>query len=270
MNLHPGARVIDATLGLGGHAMMILKQIGTNGQLTGFDRDAQNLDLARQQLATYEAQITFINDSFGNMSAHDLQPVDAILFDLGFSSVHVDDASRGFSFLREGPLDMRYDKAQELTAETIVNGWSKDELAELFRVFGEEPRAREIAAAICKGRKKQRIVTTTQFADLVEMVVKRRGRIHPATRVFQALRIVTNDEFGEIKKGLTSAVNLLKPGGRLVVITFHSLEDRIVKQFLKESEGLAVLTKKAIKPTHNEIQSNPRSRSALVRIAEKG
>ncbi|PJA46638.1 hypothetical protein CO173_02620 [Candidatus Uhrbacteria bacterium CG_4_9_14_3_um_filter_41_35] len=269
LNLQPGATVIDATLGLGGHAKMILEIIGPKGHLIGFDRDENNLDQARQNLKEFKDQITLIKDSFGNMSKYDLPPADAILFDLGFSSVHVDDASRGFSFLREGPLDMRYDKAQELTAEMIVNGWSKEELAQLFRVYGEEPKAREIAKAIFVARKKSRITSTVQLAEVVEDVIKHRGKAHPATRIFQAIRIAVNDEFGEIEKGFASAVSQLNNRGRLAIISFHSLEDKLIKNLIKDLAQLEKVTKKPIVPKYDEIKENKRARSAKLRIAEK-
>lgn len=269
LNLTPGAAVLDGTVGLGGHASQILKVIGPKGQLVGIDRDARNLELAEQNLTSYKDQVTLIHDSFGDLAKHDLGPFDGILFDLGFSSVHVDDASRGFSFQADGPLDMRYDTTQEVSAETIVNGWQQNELADLFRVYGEEPRANQIAKAITHERRKDRIVSTKQLADLIESVAPRRGKIHPATKVFQALRMQVNDELGEIDRGLEAAVSLLKPEGRLCVITFHSLEDRLVKQFINNNQELTRVSKKPIRPSWEEQQSNPRSRSAKLRVAEK-
>lgn len=268
LNLSAGASVIDATLGLGGHTSLMLDITAPNGVVVGVDRDARNLELAKERLKQFKDRVIYIHDSFANLGDHDLQLVDAVLFDLGFSSLHVDDASRGFSFQNEGPLDMRYDISQELTAEGIVNSWSRDELARLFRIYGEEERANDIAKAICKERKTERFTITTQLADLVSKVVKRRGK-HPATKVFQSLRIAVNDELGEIEKGIKAATGLLRPGGRIAVITFHSIEDRLVKQLFRENQHLNVLTKKVIKPSYKEARENRRARSSKLRIAER-
>ena len=173
--------------------------------------------------------------------------------------------------MNEGPLDMRYDREGKVTAESIVNSWSSDDLARIFRVYGEEPAARLIAKTICAARETEPIVTTLQLANLVASVIPRRGKIHPATRVFQALRIVVNDELGELERALPAFVELLKPGGRLAVISFHSLEDRMVKRFIAAQEGttLRSLSKHVITPSEEEIRSNPRSRSAKLRVAER-
>ena len=269
LSLHENAVIVDATLGLGGHTREILERTVPNGRVIGFDRDARNLDLAREELKDLADRIEFINDSFGAMQDHVKEPVDAVLFDIGFSSLHVDDPERGFSFMHDGPLDMRYDQSQELTAEMIVNSWTRDELAELFRKLGEESFAAQIAKAIFIARRKNRITTTRELADVVSGAVRRSGKHHPATKVFQALRIAVNDELGEVEKGLEAAVNVLKPSGRLVVISFHSLEDRIVKNFVKNREDLEPITKRPIKPEFKETKSNPRARSAKLRIAQK-
>jgi 16S rRNA (cytosine1402-N4)-methyltransferase len=268
LNLHPGASVIDATLGLGGHTSFMLDITAPDGVVVGVDRDVRNLELAKERLKQYKDRVVYIHDSFANIGDHDLQSVDAVLFDLGFSSLHIDDASRGFSFQKEGPLDMRYDTMQELTAEGIVNSWPREELARLFRIYGEEERADDVAKAICKSRKTERFTTTTQLADLISTVISRRGK-HPATKVFQALRIAVNDELGEIEKGIKAATGLLKPGGRIAVITFHSIEDRLVKQLFRENQHLEVLTKKVIKPSYQETRENPRARSSKLRIAKR-
>ncbi|MCH8049409.1 16S rRNA (cytosine(1402)-N(4))-methyltransferase RsmH, partial [Patescibacteria group bacterium] len=194
---------------------------------------------------------------------------DAILFDLGLSSPHVDMPERGFSFREDGPLDMRYDTTQELTAQEIVNTWSVDELTRVFHLYGEEERARDIASGVVKARREKRIETTTQLADIITRVKKRREKIHPATKVFQALRIAVNDELHQIDAGLRAAVDMLKPGGRLAAISFHSLEDRLVKHFFKSDPQLKRITKKIIRPSVEEITRNPRARSAKLRIAEK-
>lgn len=269
LNPQPGQIYIDATLGLGGHAQMLLEAVGPDGKLIAFDRDERNLAIAKENLANYEQQIRFIHESFGEMDHYDLPMVHGVLFDLGFSSAHVDDPARGFSFRNDGPLDMRYDQRQSVTAESIVNGWPKEELAKLFRKLGEEPFAIQIANAIFHARRKNRIVTTYQLADLISEVKPGRPKRHPATQVFQALRIAVNNEFEEIEKGLTSAINLLQPGGRVAVMSFHSIEDRIIKNFFKESTEVEILTKKPIQPNYLEVKDNKRARSAKLRVAEK-
>jgi 16S rRNA (cytosine1402-N4)-methyltransferase len=269
LHLQPGMTVIDATLGLGGHSAEILKLISPNGKLIGFDRDIRNLEVAADNLSNFKDRITLINSSFAEMSTHVNEKVDAILFDLGFSSVHVDEADRGFSFQHEGPLDMRYDQKTELTAEDIINGWSKEELSKLFRIYAEEPRAPQVAKAIFDARRRSRIISTTQLSDIICTVVPRRGKRHPATTIFQALRIAVNDEFSHIEKGILSAIDLLKSGGRLAVITFQSMEDRLVKQILNKNISLDRVHKKPLVPTRAEELSNPRARSAKLRIAIK-
>ena len=267
--LKPGGRVLDGTVGLGGHAAMMLHATSPDGTLVGFDRDARNLAVARENLSLFGNRVELINDSFGNLAEHAVHAFDAELFDLGFSSVHVDDASRGFSFQHDGPLDMRYDTRQELTAEEVVNSFSRDELAAIFRRYGEEPMAPKVAKAIFEARREQRITTTLQLADIISAVIPRRGKMHPATRVFQALRIVVNDELGEVERGLASAVSALRPGGRIGVISFHSLEDRLVKNFFRERSDVTIITKKPLVAAREEAKANPRSRSAKLRIAEK-
>ncbi len=267
--LRPGARVLDGTVGLGGHAGLMLEATSPDGTLVGFDRDARNLAIARENLSSFGTRVELINDSFGNLAGLSLGQFDAELFDLGFSSVHVDDASRGFSFQHDGPLDMRYDTRQELTAEEVVNSWSRDELATVFRRYGEEPMAPQAAKAIFDARRNERITTTAQLAEIISAVIPRRGKMHPATLVFQALRIVVNDELGEVERGLVAAIEALKPGGRIAVITFHSLEDRLVKNLFRESEFVENITKKPLTATREEAKANPRSRSAKLRIAQK-
>lgn len=268
LDLKPGQTIIDGTLGLGGHAALILDQLGPTGQLIGIDRDARNLKLAQELLAKYGDRVSYVHSSFSAMNTLGVK-ADGILLDLGFSSVHVDAPERGFSFQNDGPLDMRYDTSGELTAEAIVNGWSKDELAELLRRLGEEPQARRIASAIFEARRAKRITSTVQLADIVSAVVSRRGKTHPATKTFQALRLAVNDELGEVQKGLEAAAATLHPGGVLAVITFHSLEDRLVKHWLKNSTEFEPVTKKPIVPGRPEILSNPRARSAKLRLAKR-
>lgn len=269
LSIEPGMRVLDATVGLGGHARLLLAANAPDGELIAFDRDDRNLEASRKNLADDADRITFIHDSYANLEQYALDPVRAAVFDLGYSSVHVDDATRGFSFQKDGPLDMRYDTRQEMTAEGIVNSWTQDELADLFRQYGEEPLAAQIATAITKQRKRERFETTTQLADFISQAIHRRSRVHPATRVFQALRIAVNDEFGELERGLAAIENVLAPDGRVAIITFHSLEDRIVKKFIKASDKLEAVHKKVIKPSFEEVQNNPRARSAKLRIAQR-
>ncbi len=271
----PGEHFIDGTVGQGGHAQEILKRILPDGRLLAIDRDEVNLETARERLAKYGKAVTFVRDSYANLTKHayDLgfTSISGILLDLGFSSAHVEDAGRGFSFQNQGPLDMRYDRTQELSAAVIVNGWTKDELVRIFRIYGEERFAHKIADAIISARRKERILTTLQLVDVITSVVPRRGKIHPATRVFQALRIAVNDELGELERALPDLIALLKPGGKLAVISFHSLEDRVVKVYLKAHDGkeLRVLTKHVEVPTEEELKHNPRSRSAKLRVAER-
>lgn len=267
--LQPGMTVLDGTLGLGGHAGLILEATEPDGTLYGFDRDARNLTLAKERLTRFGTRITFVNDSFGMVDEHDVPVLDGALLDLGFSSLHVDDPARGFSFMHDGPLDMRYDTRQEVTAEMIVNGWSRDDLAAIFREYGEESYAARIAKAITEARKKQRITTTGQLADLISSLAGRRGKTHPATKVFQALRIAVNDELGELERGLRKIADKLKPGARFAVITFHSLEDRVVKNFFADQGDLEKMTKKPIVPSTEETRRNPRARSAKLRLAVK-
>jgi 16S rRNA (cytosine1402-N4)-methyltransferase len=268
LNLSPGASVIDATVGLGGHAALILEAIGPTGRLYAFDRDGRNLKEAKVNLAAHK-NVEYFNDSFANMNNYKIPKVDGILYDLGFSSVHVDDALRGFSFQKEGPLDMRYDRRQSLTAEEIVNGWSREDLTTAIRQLGEDPLAPRIAKAITDARKKDRIVSTTQLADIISDAVRRRGRLHPATLTFQALRMIVNDEMGQIKLGLDAGIELLKTDGRIAVISFHSHEDRLVKQTFKTDERLEVLTKRPLVPSRAEQVANKRARSSKLRIARK-
>lgn len=266
LQLAQGQVVVDATAGLGGHTRL-LAEIVKPGTVYAFDRDARNIEIASRNLEDLH-NVQFIHGSYAEMGNH-VKTADRVLFDLGFSSAHVDDASRGFSFMHDGPLDMRYDTRQELTAAMIVNGWPKDELATLMRKYGEEPKAWKIADAIFLARKKDRITRTSQLADIVQSVIPRHGKRHPATTLFQALRIAVNDEFGELENTFTTLEQIVPSGGKVAFLTFHSLEDRIVKQFIKKSSVFVQDTKKPIAPTRTEILSNPRARSAKLRIATK-
>ena len=273
--LHPEPNniFVDATVGQGGHAQALLEAALPVVRLLAIDRDQSNLAITKERLKKYENKVEYVCDSYANLKSHaydlNFNSVNGILLDIGFSSIHVDDPARGFSFQSAGPLDMRYNQQQELTAEKIISEWDEDDLAEIFRKYGEEKHARKIAQAILKARKDKKISTTTQLADLISSVMPRRGKTHPATKVFQALRIAVNDELGQLEQVLPDAVDLLAPGGRLAIISFHSLEDRIVKNFLKSHPSLKVITKKPVTASAEELKDNPRARSAKLRVAEK-
>lgn len=271
LNPQSGQTFIDGTVGLGGHAAAIWQHIAPDGRLLAIDRDERNLKLARERLSSCDG-IVFAQGSYAEVKniayEHGFSSARGILLDLGYASSHIEDASRGFSFQSEGHLDMRYDVRQKLTAEEIVNEYETDELAKLFRRYGEERQAMRIAVAISKARKKERFTTTTQLADLIESLIPRRGKIHPATKVFQALRIAVNDELGELERALPHLADMLEPDGILAVISFHSLEDRLVKKFIKDQEARGAgenLTKRVITPTTQEVRDNPRARSAKLR-----
>lgn len=279
LDLAKKKNVVDATLGLGGHAKEILKALPKTGKLIGLDADPEHLKIAKKNLRSYKDRTILINANFGNMAEaiadnSRIRSIDAVLFDLGIASPHVDFGERGFSFMREGDLDMRFNPEEQLTAAEVVNKYGEKRLAQIFKEFGEESQARKIAQAICKNRKRKPFKTTKDLADFIEKLVGRSGRIHPATRVFQALRIEVNKELDVLVEGLKQAVELLNKNGRVAVISYHSLEDRIVKNFFRDlarhnGESLKLITKKPIAPSEEEIQRNPRSRSAKLRVAEK-
>ena len=291
LNLRAGQTVVDCTLGLGGHSEAILKKIGKNGKLIVFEQDAENLKIANSKLETLnskiKAKITYIHDNFENLSEYVKEPVDGILFDLGFSSPHVDDPERGFSFMNDGPLDMRYDRRQKLTAEHVVNKYNERDLADIIYKYGEERRSRIIANKIVHVRKTKPITSTLQLVRVIASTMKRKQKIHPATRTFQALRIYVNRELEVLEKALDQAIELLKPKGRIVVISYHSLEDRIVKNKFRYyasdcicpkelpvcqcnfQKKLYLLTKRPIIPLGIEVSRNPRARSAKLRVAER-
>lgn len=262
---------IDCTLGGGGHAAGILERSKPGGRLLGLDRDAQAIESASRRLEDYRDRLVLVNRSFAEveLTARNtgFTQVDGIVFDLGLSSLQLASATRGFSFQTQGDLDMRFDHAQQLSAADIVNHWQERELADLIYKFGEEPASRTIARAIVRNRP---LRTVDELAGVIASAVRRRGRIHPATRTFQALRIAVNDELAAIEQALPQAVELLRPGGRLAVISFHSLEDRIVKNFMREQQragNLSLLSKKPIVADPDEARANPRSRSAHLRAA---
>lgn len=297
LQLHPGATIIDCTVGGGGHTKVILEHIGQEGRVLGIDRDEDAIDTVRNTLhdAIEEKCLTLAQGSFGDLDAiaraQGFDAVDGILFDLGASSHHFDTDSRGFSFAADGPLDMRYDRTSGRTAADILNTEKEEELANIFYKYGEERLSRSIARAIVAQRGARRIMRTSELADIADAVYRkyrvRDRHIHPATRVFQALRIAVNDEYGHLERALPQAVQLLKKGGRLVIITFHSGEDHCIKEFIrkesreclcpkdfpvcvcKHTPTLSIVTKKGIHPSVAELTMNPRARSATLRVAER-
>jgi len=288
LKVRPGGRYVDCTLGAGGHAAAILARCLPGGSLLGMDADPLAIEAARARLAEYGSAVTPVNDNFGAVAetclSRHFHPVDGILFDLGLSSLQLEDAARGFSFRFDAPLDMRFSPGQPLTAAGIVNRSSEGELADILRRYGEEPRSRAIARRIIARRP---VETTLQLVAAVDEAAGPGGRIHPATRTFQALRMAVNGELTSLESALEQANGLLAPGGRLVVISYHSLEDRLVKQFMqRESRDclcppevprcqcghratLKVVTRKAVTPSAAEVEVNPRSRSAKLRAAER-
>ena len=287
--IQPGGRYIDCTIGGGGHAAAILEHSSPGGQLLGIDADPEAVEVVRERLSVYGSSVLIVNDNFVNLETickqNDFLPIHGVLFDLGISSVQLDTAERGFSFQHDGPLDMRFGPAQELTGADIVNALPEDKLAQLIRIYGEERYSRQIARCVIRNRP---INTTLELARIAGQVIgSRRGKIHPATRTFLALRIAVNRELENLVVALKQTINCLAYQGRVVVISYHSLEDRLVKEFMKrETRGcvcppgtpeckcehvpsLKLISKKVITPFLGEIKSNPRSRSAKLRVAER-
>jgi 16S rRNA (cytosine1402-N4)-methyltransferase len=263
----------EGTVGAGGHARAILESHPEIERYLACDRDSSALSLARKTLEPWEKKVEWIQGPFAELGRYlderKIESIDGFLIDIGVSSMQFDESERGFSFRSDAPLDMRMDQSGETTAEDLINGLPEEELARIFFEYGEEFRSRAAARAIVAARRKRRIRTTHELVSVVEPVL-RRGKIHPATKIFQALRIAVNDELGQLKRGLDAAIERLAPEGRLAVISFHSLEDRIVKWRLREEGLLKILTKKPIGPSAEEMRANPRSRSAKLRAAEKG
>lgn len=283
-----GGRYIDGTVGAGGHAGGILELSSPDGQLLGFDRDQSAIDVASERLAAYGSRVTLVNASYATMGAVapgiGFDAVDGILLDLGLSSRQLADAERGFSFIHEGPLDMRFNTSEGESAADLINNLSEEELADIFWRYGEERQSRRIARLVVAHRP---LSTTSDLADLIAgnlgRPAGRAGRRHPATQVFQALRIAVNDELAAVEQGIKAALGLLKPGGRLAIISFHSLEDRLVKHSFRDQSRTCVcppeqpictcggnatvklLTRKAVKASEQEVELNPRSRSARLR-----
>lgn len=274
LNIRPGGTYVDATVGLGGHAEEILKLLGSEGKFVGMDRDDEALKMAGQRLGNH--RVVLKKGAFsglkGVMMSLDVHEVDGILFDFGVSMMQFKDAERGFSFSTGERLDMRMDRSQNISAEEIVNDYPQTELERILREYGEERLARKIAKAIIAARTRMRIRTCNELAGIVRAVSGGGGRHHPATRTFQALRIAVNDEIREIDLGLKSSVGLLRSGGRLCAISYHSLEDRLVKHMIRDSakEGvLRAMTKKPLTPSREEVMNNPSARSAKMRCAER-
>jgi len=299
LKLRSGGRYIDGTLGAGGHSYGILEETAPDGQVLGLDADLTALAIAQQRLQPFGERARLVQSNFARLAEvaqeQDFKPVAGIVLDLGLSSMQLDDFSRGFSFRGDGPLDMRFGEVQgDLTAATIVNQWAEAELVKIFFELGEEPQARRLAKALVEGRKQGRIETTGQLAGIIEKAAggKAAGRdkrpIHPATKIFQALRMTVNHELERLREGLAGAETVLEVGGRLAVISFHSLEDRVVKQFIRDAASdriilpntpielaqpktptLRPVTKKPLEASSAEQATNRRSRSAKLRVAEK-
>jgi 16S rRNA (cytosine1402-N4)-methyltransferase len=277
----PSGVCVDGTLGGGGHARALAERLAPGGLVVGLDRDPEALRACDSLAADFGSRVRLVHGSFGALPGilrrEGLGRVSGVLLDLGVSSRQLDAGEKGFSFLRDGPLDMRMDPAQGPTAAELVNRLPPEELARLFRDLGEEPRAARVAAAIAQARRRRPLETTAELARVVEEALGRRSSKHPATRVFQALRIAVNGELEALDAFLGSMGEVLSPGGRVVVISYHSLEDRRVKQAFRSAEahllagepGFRLLTRKAVKPERAEIVANPRARSAKLRAAER-
>lgn len=278
-----GGCVVDGTLGGGGHAWRIAERLGPSGQLIGLDRDPEMLELARSHLGREEkraaspfSRVTLVRASFAELrevlDALEVVAADGVLLDLGVSSDQLSAQGRGFSFHDPGPLDLRFDRSRGEPAHLIVNRYSAERLAEVFWRWGEERHSRRIAAAIVRARRAREIMAAQELAEIVSKAVPppaRRRRIHPATRVFQALRIAVNDELESVSRALAEMPLCLRDGGRLVVISFHSLEDRLVKHAFRDKTSWEVLIRRPVRPSEAEVHANPRARSAKLRAARK-
>ncbi|MBU0952531.1 MAG: 16S rRNA (cytosine(1402)-N(4))-methyltransferase RsmH [Elusimicrobia bacterium] len=275
LNVKPGGIYVDATLGLGGYAKEILKKIGPGGLLIGVDNDKETIVLAEKEIQKTAERYQVVNDNFGNLEEilknTGFPKIDGIVFDLGVSSYQLSKPERGFSFNSKGPLDMRMNTIGHLTAFEVVNGYPQEKLTEIFKDYGEERWAKKIAENIAQARQGKSIEDTLELSEIIKSTIPRRfweKHLHPATRVFQAIRIEVNSELENLEKALNASLEYLKNGGRIVVVSFHSLEDRIVKRFFQEnSDKFEILTKKPVLPASGEIAINPRARSAKLRAA---
>lgn len=293
LNIRPDGIYVDGTLGGAGHSSQIAARLNT-GRLIGIDRDPVALQAAGERLKPYKDRVTLVHSNFSEMAQVladlNISGVDGILLDLGVSSPQLDDGSRGFSYMADAPLDMRMNNEDSLSAETVVNTWSQDELKRILYTYGEERYAPQIAAAICRRRENAPIKTTLELVDIIRSAMPPaalREKQHPAKRSFQAIRIAVNDELGAVEKVMKDAVDLLNPGGRLAIITFHSLEDRIVKTGMNDAAKgctcppsfpvcvcgkkpqVKLVSKKPIISTEEELKDNPRARSAKLRVCQK-
>ncbi|MBI2164819.1 MAG: 16S rRNA (cytosine(1402)-N(4))-methyltransferase RsmH [Chloroflexi bacterium] len=289
LGVRPGGIWIDSTVGEGGHSVAILESTSPGGRLLGMDLDPMALERTRRRLSSWEDLVTLVQQNFRNLEEvareRGFLPADGVVIDLGMSSLQLEGEGRGFSFREQAELDMRFDPRAPLTAHTVVNTWSERDLTQVLARYGEEPHARQIARAIVRARP---VMTAAELADIVARSAGwRRGRLHPATRSFQALRIAVNQELENLELGLNQAINVLRRSGRLVVLSYHSLEDRTVKEFLRQEAKdclcprgthpcqcghrarLKPVYKKVVRPSRDEIRSNPRSRSARLRVAER-
>jgi len=282
---------IDATLGCGGHSERILEELNEGGRLLGIDKDEDSIEISHNRLRRFGKKVSFFQQSYSKipelLKSLNLDKIDGILFDLGFSSYQLDDPERGFSYSSKGPLDMRFDQNESNKAEEVVNEYPVEKLSQIFKEYGEERFSKRIAQAIVQNRRVKRIETTQALKDIVRSILKTRYDLKTLSRIFQALRIEVNQELSELKKGLESGIEALCSGGRICVISYHSLEDRLVKnKFYELSKGcncppdfpvcvcggkktLQVLTRKPVIPEKEEIRENPRARSAKFRAAEK-
>ena len=293
LNIKPDGIYVDGTLGGAGHSTQIAKRL-TTGRLIGIDRDKVALKAAGERLEPYKDNVTLVHSNFCEMAQVlknlDISGVDGILLDLGVSSPQLDDGSRGFSYMADAPLDMRMNAEDSLSAHTVVNTWPQEELKRILYTYGEERYAPQIAAAICRRREEKTIETTLELVDIIRSAMPAsalREKQHPAKRSFQAIRIAVNDELGSVERVLEDAMDLLNPGGRLAIITFHSLEDRIVKTAMAEAAKgctcppnfpvcvcgkkpkVKIISRKPIVASQEELDINPRSRSAKLRVCEK-
>lgn len=296
LNPQPNQNFVDATVGDGGHGRAILEKTAPNGKLIAIDRDVDSIIRARSDLKEFENRVLFVNDSFGNIlkivEESGFNRIQGILFDFGMSTSQLENSGRGFSFQKDEILDMRYDTKIPITAEDILNNYSERELFEIFKKLGEEPKSRIIARAIVNVRKKKRIETTKGLVEIIERLLRRRGKLHPATLIFQALRIEVNQELTEIEQALADIPKVLLSGGRAAFISFHSLEDRLIKNWAKNLSrknpppfvdeqilnikggirkgwGIKILNKKPLIASAEELKTNPKSRSAKLRVIEK-
>jgi 16S rRNA (cytosine1402-N4)-methyltransferase len=270
LGVRPGGLWVDGTVGTGGHAEAVLRATAPAGRLRGFDRDSEALERARARLLPFGDRVRLEHADYREIKERLAgEAADGILLDLGVSSLQLDDAERGFSFQREGPLDMRMDRSERGSASELVNRMRESDLADLIHEFGEEPYSRRIARAIARAREKAPIATTTELAEIVRRAApkSRRPGFHPATRTFQALRIRTNRELDGLEPALERAAECLRPAGRMAVIAFHSLEDRAAKQAFRTlaTRGFRILTRKPLRPGESETRDNPRARSARLR-----